>query len=229
MKPRLCRSFWKAFASPLHPSAALAHLNFLPPYDLVLWTNGSVPFSFGKSGSCVLANCSLCGTEVTLPFQQSQYALAFPLKPAPFCKLFAGLDSTKNSTISLPFSSYLTLALSSPPFPILHLSFYLNISGTSGRNCLLSSPVLSGYNGCLDTRFFPGNDAADEQARQGALLVPSAIPCSLSLFISHVHSSLFSDWRGTVSSKFFDTQAPSIFTKKLVPSLVFAATDTTNC
>ena len=64
--------------------------------------------------------------------------------------------------------------------------------------------------------FLPGNDSADELARRGALLVPSAIPCSLSSFISRIHSSLFSDWRHTVSSKFFDTQVSSISTEELV-------------
>ena len=64
--------------------------------------------------------------------------------------------------------------------------------------------------------FLPGNDAADELARRGALLAPSAILCSLSPLISRIHFCLFSDWRRTVSSKFFDTQVPSIFTEELV-------------
>ena len=50
----------------------------------------------------------------------------------------------------------------------------------------------------------------------GALLALSAIPCSLSPLISRVHSFLFSDWRRTVSSKFFDTQVPLISTEELV-------------
>ena len=62
----------------------------------------------------------------------------------------------------------------------------------------------------------PGNDAADELARRVALLVPFAIPHSLYPLICRIHSYLFSDWRRTVSSKFFDTHAPSISTKKLV-------------
>ena len=61
----------------------------------------------------------------------------------------------------------------------------------------------------------PGNDAADELARRGALLAPSAIPCSLSPLISRIHSRLFSDWRRTVSSKYFDPQVPSISTEEL--------------
>ena len=48
------------------------------------------------------------------------------------------------------------------------------------------------------------------------LLVPSAIPCSLSSLISRIHSCLFLDWRHTVSSKFCDTQALSIFTEEVV-------------
>ena len=43
----------------------------------------------------------------------------------------------------------------------------------------------------------------------GALLSSSATPC-LSLVISRIHSSLFLDWKHTVSSKFCDTQVPSI-------------------
>ena len=61
--------------------------------------------------------------------------------------------------------------------------------------------------------FLPDDDAADELARRGALLVPSAIPCSYSSLISGIHSSLFSNWRHTVSSKFFDPQAPLISTE----------------
>ena len=64
--------------------------------------------------------------------------------------------------------------------------------------------------------FLPGNNAADELARRGALLAPSGIPCNLSPLISHIHSYLFSHWRRTVSSKFFDTQVPTIATEELV-------------
>ena len=117
----------------------------------------------------------------------------------------------------------LPLLFSSPSIwlsycPLLHLSFYLKLSGRSGRNCLVSPPVLSGYIGSPDSCFLPGNNAADELARRAALLAPSAIPCSLSRLISRIHSRLFSDWRRTVSSKFFDTQIPSISTEELVLS-----------
>ena len=44
----------------------------------------------------------------------------------------------------------------------------------------------------------------------------SEISCSLSPLISRIHSSLFLDWRRTVSSKFFDTLIPLISTEELV-------------
>ena len=57
--------------------AALAHLDSLLPHDLVLWTEGSVPFPFGKDGSGVLANCSLCDTEATLSFSAGPVCSSF--------------------------------------------------------------------------------------------------------------------------------------------------------
>ena len=50
--------------------------------------------------------------------------------------------------------------------------------------------------------------------------MPSVIPCIFSLLISRIHSSLFSVWRRTLLSKFFDTQIPSISTEELVLPLI---------
>ena len=143
------------------------------------------------------------------PFRQAQYVQVFPLKPAPFCKLFAGLGSTNKSATSLLFSSYLTLVLSSPPCLLLHVFFSLNLSGRSGRNyrfssCSIRLQWVPGHS------FLPENDSSDELARRGALLVP---PTPL---IFRIHSCFFSDWRRTVSSKFFDTQVSSFSTEEIV-------------
>ena len=128
----------------------------LPPHDLVLWTDGSVPFPFGKGGSGVLANCSLSGTESSLFISTGQYVQVFRLKPEPFCTLFADLGRTSMSATSLVISYCLTLVLSSPPCPLLHLSSFPELCGRSGRNCLLSPSVLSGYNWSPDTHFSRG-------------------------------------------------------------------------
>ena len=104
---------------------------------LTIWYSGLtalVSFPFDKDGSGVWANCSVALRPFFL-FRLAQYAQVFLLKPAPFCKFFAGLGSTNKSAIFLLF--YLTSLC-----PLLHFSFYLNLSGRSCRNCLLS-PVLA--------------------------------------------------------------------------------------
>ena len=60
--------------------AALAHLDSLSSYDLVLWTESSVPFRFSKGGSGVLANCSFCGTETTLSFSTGPVCSSFSVE-----------------------------------------------------------------------------------------------------------------------------------------------------
>ena len=136
--------------------------------------------------------------------------LKFLLKPAPFCMHFAGLSSTNKFAISLLLlsDSFSILAtLSSPP------SFLLPQSLWQERSFLFSCSIrlqwVPGHS------FIPGNNAADELAIRGALLPPSVIPCSLFPLISRIHFSLFSDWKCPVSSKFFDTQVPSISTEGL--------------
>ena len=90
------------------------------------------------------------------PFRQAQFVQVFSLKPAPFCTLFADLGSTNKPATFLLFSSFVILVLSSLLCPLLRFSFYLKLCGRSGRNCLLSPSVLSGYNGSPDTRFSRG-------------------------------------------------------------------------
>ena len=104
--------------------AALAHLDSLSLHDLVLWTDGSVPFPFGKGGSGVLANCYLCGAETTLYFSAGPVCSSFS---AEACAILHALCwSRQHQQVwhfsSLLLSPYLTLVLSSPLCRLLHLS-----------------------------------------------------------------------------------------------------------
>ena len=212
--------------------AALAHLDSLPLHDLVLWTDCSVPF--GKGGSGVLANCSPCGTEATLfPFRQAQYVQVFLLKPAPICTLLAGLGSINKSAISLLFSYYLTLVLSSLPCPLLHLSSYLKLCGRSGRNCLLCPLVLSDYNGSPDARFYWGTTRLMSWP-DGERYSHTLQSLVVYLLLSLVSTLLFSRTGGVRSHQSILTHRfPRFPLRNLcslvmlaVFSLVYAATDT---
>ena len=195
---------------------ALAHLDSLPPHDLVLWTDGSVPFPFGKGGSGVLANCSLCGTEATLSFLADLVCSSFS---AEACAILHALSWSRqhhkvcqfSSLLLLPDSCSVLATLSSPPSFLLSQTLWQIWQKLSSlSSCSIKLQWVPGHS------FLPEHDAADKLARQGTLLAPSAIPCSLSPLISHIHSHLFLDWRRTVSSKYFDTQVPSISTEELV-------------
>ena len=126
---------------------------------LMIWCFGQTAlflFLLAQAAPAFLPTAHSVALRPLSPFRQAQYAQVFPLKPAPFCTLFAGFGSTNKSAIFLLFSSCLTLVLSSPPCPLLHLSSYLKLCGRSGRNCLLSPSVLLDYNGSPDTRFYRG-------------------------------------------------------------------------
>ena len=278
VKPRLCRSSWRALAST-HPlmlhstssreallaflpfpswnlssftvestlsspcsrsdpplsrqGADLAHLDSVPPHDLLLWTDGSVPFPFGKGGSGVLAICSLCGTEATLSFLAGPVCSSFS---AEACAILHALCWSRQHQQVCHFSSLLLLSdsrsvlttLSSPS------SFlYLKLCGRSGRNCLFSLLAISDYNGSPNTRFYQGTTRLmswPDEERYLHLLQSFLV----SLLLSLVSTVVLSRTGGVLSHRSILThRLPQFPPRNLCSlvmlagfSLVFAATDT---
>ena len=61
----------------------------------------------------------------------------------------------------------------------------------------------------------PGNDLADSLAKAGASLNPSSISVSLAPLISSQRLSLYTSWRRSVQSGFFQHQIPSVSPEEL--------------
>ena len=214
--------------------AALAHLDSLPPHGLVLWTDGSVPFPFGKGGSGVLANCSLCGTEATLSFSAGPVCSSFS---AEACAILHALCWSRQHHKVCHFSSLLLLSdsrsvlatlFSPPPFLLSQTLWQIWQELSFFSSCSIRLQWVPGHS------FLPGNDTADELARRGALLAPSAIPCSLSFLLSLVSTLVLSRTGGVLSLQSILTHRfPQFPLRNLcslvmlaVSSLVFAAMDT---
>ena len=228
VKPRLCRSSWIAFASTHSPTLTLSPL-------MICYSGQTALFLFllARAAPAFLPTALSVALRPLFPFRQAQFVPVFPLKPAPFCTLFAGLGNTIKSAIFLLFSSCLTLVLSSPPCPLLHLSCYLKLCGRSGRNCPSSPPVLPGYNGSPDTRFSRGTTQLMSLPDGERCLHP---PQSLvvSLLLSLVSTLVLSRTGGVLSLQSILTHRfPQFPLRNLcslvmlaVSSLVFAAMDT---
>ena len=108
-----------------------------------MWADGSVRFPFGKNGSGILVNCSLCGAKAISSFPQAYFVQSFPPKSATFCKL--------SVVTAIPTSLPLLFSFSSLFPPHTHPSFLS--SQTLWQICLFSLPLLSGHSGSPDTHF----------------------------------------------------------------------------
>ena len=203
----------------------------------MIWDSGQTALSLfllAKAAPVFLPTALSVALRPLFPFQQAQYVQVFPLRPAPFCKLFAGLGSTNKSAISLLFSYYLTLLLFSPLCPLLHLSSHLKLCGRSDMNCLLSSYIR--YHGYNDTRFSWGTTRLMSWPGGERYLRPLQF-LVVSFLLPLVSTLVFSRTGGVLSHLNFSTGRFPRFPQRNLCSLVmlavfsfvFAATDTAFC
>ena len=97
---------------------ALAHLDSLPPHNLVICTDDSVSLSFVKGACGIHANCSLCGTEATLFFSAGPVCSSFSAKASTILQLLHWSRQHQQVCHFFP-----TLALSFSPYLLLSQSF----------------------------------------------------------------------------------------------------------
>ena len=224
--------------APISPSLAKVQLSLtLTPSHLTIWYfEQTALFLLAKA---VLVNLPTALSVAPRPpflFLAGPVAQVSLLKPAPFCNRFAGLGSTDKSATFLLTSSYQTLVLFSPLYPFLHFSFYLKFPGRFGRNCILSSTVISSYNGYPGARFSRGTTQLMSWPDRERYLPPlqSLVFC---LLFSLISTLVFSRTGGILSHRNSLTyRFPRFPTRNLcslvmlaVFSLVFAAMDTAYC
>ena len=104
-------------------STTFTHFDSVPSHDLVIWTDGS--FHVKKRAPTLLPTAHLVTQRPPFVyFDRPGVFKAFLRKPAPFCKLFAGLHSTSKSAIFRDFSDS-RCVLATFSFYISFLSYIL--------------------------------------------------------------------------------------------------------
>ena len=234
------RSRWRP-PFPLHALALiplfLAKVRLSPTLtlsSLMIWCFEQMAlflFLLARAAAAFLPTALSVALRPLFPFWQAQYAQVFPLKPASFCTLFAGLSSTNKSAISLLLSDSRSVlaTLSSPPSFLLSQTLWQIWQELySLSSCFIRLQWVPGHS------FLPGNDAADELARRGVFHLRTPLSLVVSLLLSLVSTLVFSRTGGILSHRSSLTlRFPRFPPRNLcslvmlaVFSLVYTATDT---
>ena len=199
--------------------SAASRLSSLPPSDIQVWTDGSVPSLFSPGGAGVYVTCSKCNTSNSLSFSTGPIASSFT---AETFALKQGLDWCANHLMTRKFQSVLFLTdsqsalsiLSSAPSYVLLESLWnvWSLASSLSNNSTLSFQWVPGHAG------LPGNENADLLAKAGASLPTDAIPCPLPPVVAKVRYSLYRNWRRHISHSHLNFQVTEVPLEELLLS-----------
>ena len=199
--------------------SASNRLSSLPPSDIQVWTDGSVPSLFGPGGAGVYVTCSKCHTSNSLSFSTGPIASSFT---AETFALKQSLDWGTNHLMTCKFQSVLFLTdsqsvlsiLSSAPSYLLPESLrnVWSLASSFSNNTTSNFQWVLGYAG------LPGNKNADLFAKAGASLPTDAIPCPLPPVIAKIYYFQYHNWGRHISHSYLNYQVPKVSLEELLLS-----------
>ena len=167
--------------------SASNRLSSLPPSDIQVWTDGSVPSLFDPGGAGVYVTCSKRHTSNSLSFSSGTNASRIT---AETFALKQSLDWCINHLLTCKIQSVLFLTdsqsalsiRSSAPSYLLPESLWnvLSLASSLSNNTTLNFQWVPGHAG------LPGNENADLLAKAGASRPTDAIPCPLRPVIAKI-------------------------------------------
>ena len=199
--------------------SASSRLSSLPPSDIQVWTDGSVPSLFGPGGAGVYVTCSKCNTSNSLSFFSGPIASSFT---AETFALKQGLVWCTSHLMTCKFQSVLFLTDSQSALSILPSApYYLqpeSLWNVWSLASSLSNNTTSNFQWVPGHAGLPGNEKADLLAKTGASLPTDATPCPLPPVITKVRYSQYRNWRRHISHSHLNFQVPEVSSKELLLS-----------
>ena len=196
--------------------AAISHISTLSPADVTAWTDGSVPNGLGRGGAGAHIHCNLCSSTVSLSYTTGASASSFTAethainRALDWCLSHQSLCSYK-SLLLFSDSKSVLMTLADPPSYLIPQS----LADTQQKLTTLSESKDIHFQWIPGHSSLPGNDLADNLAKTGATLSTTDVPLSYSPLISSIRLSLYSTWRNSISSKFFDHRVPAVSPEEL--------------
>ena len=199
--------------------SASSRLSSLPPFNIQVLTDGSVPSLFGPGGAEVYVTCSKCNSSNSLSFSTGPIASSFT---AETFALKQSLDWCTSHLMTCKFQSVLFLTdsqsalsiLSSAPSYLLpeSLGNVWSLTSSLSNSTTLSFQWVPGHAG------LPGNEKADLLAKAGVSLPTDAIPCPLLPVVVKVRYSQYHKWRRHIHHSHLNFQNPEVSSEELLLS-----------